>query len=172
MYDSKNKPPTVFETATLGFASGVNIRSPTLYPIELRGHIHTYMHGKMTAVVLNALGPPSRRYQRLVPTKKDMHRELARLQTHDPCRDGTEIGVFSSPHSRRRTSTTPSAPKPCKKRTCPHELEYASQECGDTFITTQEMLEQHIDTLHKEVQAIYLLFHSFSTSALTQTTRR
>ena len=74
----------------------------------------------------------------LVPNK--MNRELTRLRVHNPCDDGTDVGVFASPQSMRRSTSTPNAPAPCKKRARLPALGEASVDRDDVLVPMQEIL--------------------------------
>ena len=94
-----------------------------------------------------------------------MNHELVRLQVHNPCEDGTEVGVFASPQSRRRSpSAPPNAPAPCKKRARLPNPGEVSVDRGDVLVHTHEILEEQVSTLRREVAdiraLIYTILHS------------
>ena len=102
-----------------------------------------------------------------------MNRELARLQVHNPCDDGTDVGVFASPQfSGRRSSSTPNAPAPSKKRARLPEPGEVSVDRGDVLVPTQEILEQQVSALRREVMDLRALLHTTFRSALTEITHR
>ena len=102
-----------------------------------------------------------------------MNRELARLQVHNPCDDGTEVGVFASPQFLRRSSgAPPNAPAPCKKRArLPKESE-VSADRGDILVPTQVILEEQVSSLRREVADLRALIYTTFHSALAEITHR
>ena len=111
--------------------------------------------------------------QTSVPNEIKMNRrELARLQVHNPCDGGTEIGVFASPQLRRRSSGTCSARIPSKKRArlpAPGEV---SKDREDVLVPTQEILEQQVSALRREVMDLRVLIYTTFHSALSEITHR
>lgn len=90
-----------------------------------------------------------------------MNRELNRLQVHNPCSDGAEIGVFASPTGQRRNAgPSPRAPKASKKRARLPELGEVSLERGDTLVPSHYMLEEQVVSLRHEVNHIRMLLHT------------
>jgi len=105
-----------------------------------------------------------------VPKRMSRH-ELMRLQVHNPCDDGTDVGVFASPQfSDRRSSSTPNAPAPSKKRARLPEPGEASVDREDILVPTQEILEQQVSALRREVMDLRALLHTTFRSALTEIT--
>lgn len=100
-------------------------------------------------------------------------REVMRLRVHNPCDDGTEVGVFASPQfSGRRSSSTPNAPAPFKKRARLPALGDVSVDRGDILVPTQEILEEQVSALRREVMDLRALLHTTFRSALTEITHR
>lgn len=99
-----------------------------------------------------------------------MNRELVRLQVHNPCEDGREVGVFASPQTGRRSSSTPNAPVQCKKRARLPDPGEVSVNRGDVLVRTQEILEQQVSALRREVMDLRALLHTTFQSALTEIT--
>ena len=90
-----------------------------------------------------------------------MNRELTRLQVHNPCSDGTEIGVFASPTGQRRNArSSPRAPHASKKRARLPELGEESLERGDTLVPSRFMLEDQVVSLRREVNHLRMLVHT------------
>jgi hypothetical protein len=114
---------------------------------------------------------PKPEYQPKTCTNRMSRREVMRLQVHNPCDDGTEVGVFASPQfSGRRSSSTPNAPAPCKKRARLPDPGEVSANRGDVLVPTQEILEQQVSALRREVAELRALLHTTFRSALTEIT--
>lgn len=102
-----------------------------------------------------------------------MKRELTRLQVHNPCDDGTEIGLFASPQFRRRSSdATPNAPAPCKKRARLPKAGEVSADRGDVLIPTHVIQEEQVSALRREVADLRALIYTTLHSALAEITHR
>jgi hypothetical protein len=98
------------------------------------------------------------------------HRELTRLRVHNPCDDGTEVGVFASPQSGRRSSSTPNAPAPCKKRARLPDPGEVSADREDILVPTEVILEEQVSALRREVADLRALIYTTFHSALTEIT--
>lgn len=98
------------------------------------------------------------------------HRELTRLRVHNPCDDGTEVGVFASPQSVRRSSSTPNAPAPCKKRARLPKAGEVSADREDILVPTEVILEEQVSALRREVADLRALIYTTFHSALTEIT--